>query len=127
MARRLAASSRVGSSERQRLGLADLRQLGDLAESVRCHRLVDAAMAARVQAGELTYTEAVRDGMYTPLGRGDVDIAGIVAVLRSNGFDGWFVIEQDTILDAAPVDEGPVRDVRACVTYLTDVCRSVPV
>ena len=31
---------------------------------------VDAALAARVQAGELTYTEAVRQGMYTPLGVG---------------------------------------------------------
>ena len=64
---------------------------------------VDAALAARVQAGELTYTEAVRKGMYTPLGAGDVDIAGIVTALRANGFDGWFVMEQDTILDSEPV------------------------
>jgi inosose dehydratase len=88
---------------------------------------VDAGLAARVQAGELTYTEAVRDGMYTPLGGGDVDIAGIVTALRSNGFDGWFVMEQDTILDEEPVDEGPVRDVRTSVAYITDVGRSVPV
>ncbi|OBF30845.1 inosose dehydratase [Mycobacterium sp. ACS1612] len=87
---------------------------------------VDAALAARVQGGELTYTEAVRSGMYTPLGHGDVDIAGIVTSLRSNGFDGWFVMEQDTILAAEPVDEGPVRDVRTSVAYLNDVCRSVP-
>jgi len=88
---------------------------------------VDAALAARVQAGELTYTEAVRDGMYTPLGGGDIDIAGIVTALRSNGFDGWFVMEQDTILGGEPVDEGPVRDVRASVAYMADVCGSVPV
>ena len=60
-------------------------------------------------------------GMYTPLGGGDVDIAGIVTALRSNGFDGWFVMEQDTILDGEPVDEGPVRDVRASVAYMRDV------
>jgi inosose dehydratase len=87
---------------------------------------VDTALAARVQTGELTYTEAVRGGMYTPLGEGDVDIAGIVTSLRSNGFDGWFVMEQDTIVDAEPADEGPVRDVRTSVAYLTDICRSVP-
>jgi inosose dehydratase len=87
---------------------------------------VDAAMAARVQAGELTYTEAVRQGMYTPLGSGDVDIAGIVTALRSNGFDGWFVMEQDTILDGEPAGEGPVRDVRTSVAFMRDVCRSVP-
>jgi inosose dehydratase len=88
---------------------------------------VDAKLAARVQAGELTYTEAVRRGMYTPLGAGDVDIAGIVTALRGNGFDGWFVMEQDTILDDEPTDEGPLRDVAASVTYMQDVCRSVTV
>ncbi len=86
---------------------------------------VDAALAARVQAGELTYTEAVRAGMYTPLGSGDVDIAGIVSALRADGYDGWFVMEQDTILDGEPADEGPVRDVRASVAFLTEVCGSV--
>ena len=88
---------------------------------------VDAVLAGRVQAGELSYTEAVREGMYTPLGGGDVDIAGIVTALRGNGFDGWIVMEQDTILDGEPVDEGPVRDVRTSVAYMNDVCRSVPV
>jgi inosose dehydratase len=82
---------------------------------------VDAALAAKVQSGELTYTDAVRAGMYTPLGSGDVDIAGIVSVLRDNGFDGWFVLEQDTILDGEPLDEGPVRDVVASVAFLQAV------
>ena len=88
---------------------------------------VDAALAARVQAGELTYTEAVRKGMYTPLGAGDVDIAGIVTALRTNGFDGWFVMEQDTILDGEPAGEGPVRDVRTSVAFMHDVCGRVAV
>jgi inosose dehydratase len=87
---------------------------------------VDAALAARVQNGELTYTDAVREGMYTRLGAGDIDIAGIVTALRTNGFDGWFVMEQDTILEGAPSDEGPVRDVRASVAYMQDVCANVP-
>jgi len=82
---------------------------------------VDAALAAKVQSGELTYTEAVKAGMYTPLGTGDVDVAGIVSVLRDNGFDGWFVLEQDTILDGEPTGEGPVRDVVASVAYLRQV------
>jgi inosose dehydratase len=88
---------------------------------------VDAALAARVQAGELTYTDAVRAGMYTPLGAGDVDIAGIVTALRGNGFDGWFVMEQDTVLDGEPSADGPVRDVRTSVAYMRDMCRTVPV
>ena len=88
---------------------------------------VDAGLAADVQAGRLTYTEAVGRGMYTPLGAGDVDIAGIVSSLRSNGYDGWFVMEQDTILDAEPHDEGPLADVRASVTFMQNACRSIQI
>ena len=88
---------------------------------------VDAGLAADVQAGRLTYTEAVGRGMYTPLGAGDVDIAGIVSSLRSNGYGGWFVMEQDTILDAEPLDEGPLADVQASVTFMRNACRSIPV
>ncbi len=88
---------------------------------------VDASLAADVQAGTLTYTEAVGRGMYTPLGTGDVDIAGIVTALRSNGYDGWFVMEQDTVLDGEPLDEGPLADVQASVTFMRNACRSIPV
>jgi len=83
---------------------------------------VDATIAARVQAGELSYTDAVRAGIYTPLGTGDIDIVGIVTTLRADGFDGWFVMEQDTILDGEPTDEGPIKDVRTSVAYLQDSC-----
>ena len=85
---------------------------------------VDAALVAQVQAGELTYTEAVGKGMYTPLGVGDVDITGIVTALRSNGFDGWFVMEQDTIIGGEPLGEGPVVDVRTSVAFMNSVCRA---
>jgi inosose dehydratase len=87
---------------------------------------VDAAIAERVRAGELSYAAAVGAGMYAPLGGGDIDIAGIVSTLRDNGFDGWFVLEQDTILDGEPADEGPARDVRASMAYLRDALGGVP-
>jgi inosose dehydratase len=86
---------------------------------------VDAALAARVQAGELTYTEAVAAGMYVPLGAGDVDIAGIVKALGDSGFDGWYVMEQDTILDGEPDGEGPLADVLASVAFLTGAASGV--
>jgi len=82
---------------------------------------VHADYAARVRSGELTYTQAVAQGMYTPLGTGDVDIAGIVNHLLRQGFDGWFTLEQDTILSGRPEDHGPVADVRASVDYLRSV------
>jgi len=79
---------------------------------------VDAAWAAKVQAGEVSYTDAVREGMYRPLGDGDVDLATIVGTLERSGYRGWYVLEQDTILQSAPTDEGPLTDVRASIAHL---------
>jgi inosose dehydratase len=79
---------------------------------------VDATWAAKVQSGDATYTEAVAAGMYRPLGQGDVDIAAIVRTLESAGYDGWYVMEQDTILAGEPTGEGPVVDVRASIAFL---------
>ena len=79
---------------------------------------VTAAVARKVASGETTYTEAVAGGLYRPLGQGDVDVAGVVGALQAVGYRGWYVLEQDTILDAPPRDEGPVRAVRESLYYL---------
>ncbi len=79
---------------------------------------VDAGKARQVQAGRRTYTEAVREGMYRPLGSGDVDVEAIVRHLGRRGYQGWYVLEQDTILTEEPRDEGPLADVRRSVAYL---------
>lgn len=71
---------------------------------------VDADLAERVRSGGLGYRDAVAKGMYRPLGDGDVDVASIVRVLEGSGYPGWYVLEQDVVLDSAPdPDEGPVR------------------
>ncbi len=79
---------------------------------------VDAGLAARVRRGELPYTDAVRAGLYRPLGRGDVDVAGVVATLEAAGYGGWYVMEQDAVLAAEPDGEGALADVRASLAYL---------
>jgi inosose dehydratase len=79
---------------------------------------VDANLAAKVQSGELSYTEAVRLGMYRPLGQGDIDLAAIVSALEESGYQGWYVLEQDTILDAEPTADGPRLDVLAGIEHL---------
>ena len=82
---------------------------------------VDQTWATRVQRGEATYSAAVAAGMYRPLGKGDVDIAGIVRTLETHGYAGWYVLEQDTVLTGDPEGEGPVQDVRASVAYLRGI------
>jgi inosose dehydratase len=84
---------------------------------------VDAAVARQVQSGRLTYTEGVRQGMYRPLGTGDVDVTAIVEHLRAHGYDGWYTLEQDTILTDEPRGEGPVADVWTCAEYLRAALR----
>ena len=82
---------------------------------------VRAELAAQVQRGEISYTRAVADGLYVPLGTGDVDLAAILGTLTTAGYDGWYVMEQDTIL-AGPEQAGAaLDDVRASLAFLTGV------
>jgi inosose dehydratase len=82
---------------------------------------VDATKANRVRNGESTFYEAVVDGMFVPLGLGDVDFGAIVAALSRAGFRGWYVMEQDAVLLNAPTDGGPREDVRRSIEYLADL------
>jgi inosose dehydratase len=79
---------------------------------------VDGAIAGRVMAGDLVYGDAVRAGVFRPLGDGDVDIVGLVQTLESAGYEGWYVLEQDVMLDAEPADAGPVANVRRSLDFL---------
>jgi inosose dehydratase len=87
---------------------------------------VDSTVAAKVASGQLAYSEAVEQGMYRPLGQGDVDVPAIVGYLRAHGYNGWYTLEQDTILTEEPKDEGPVADVRTSAEYLQTVFSHVP-
>ncbi|MGH3454632.1 MAG: TIM barrel protein, partial [Nocardioidaceae bacterium] len=82
---------------------------------------VDGPLAAEVAAGRLPFGDAVRAGLFLPLGQGTVDIAAMVSVLETTGYAGWYVLEQDVMLDAEPSDAGPIANVRASLDYLDEV------
>jgi inosose dehydratase len=82
---------------------------------------VDAESAARVRSGETTFGAAVRDGMFRPLGEGDVRIAELVRTLESAGYDGWYVLEQDVMLDGPADGDAPYADVRSSLDFLERV------
>jgi inosose dehydratase len=83
--------------------------------------------AAPVRSGEISLKEATQRGLFCPLGQGDVPIAAVVSALEDAGYDGWYVLEQDTALadptdttattDAA-ADQDPAADVQASIAYL---------
>jgi inosose dehydratase len=79
---------------------------------------VDGPLAEEVAAGRTAFGDAVRSGLFLPLGQGSVDVAALVSVLEARGYDGWYVLEQDVMLDAEPAGEGPVANVRASLDFL---------
>jgi inosose dehydratase len=79
---------------------------------------VNAALAERVRSGELSYGEAVTNGLYTPLGDGDVDFQAAIAALESFGYSGWYVLEQDVRLTAE--SDNPGRSAAASAAAIRD-------
>lgn len=79
-------------------------------------------IAQRVRDGELSYYDAVTQGLYTPLGKGDVDVRAITTTLISQGYTGWFVLEQDNVMREEPeADGGPRVDAKDSVEFLRAV------
>ncbi len=79
---------------------------------------VDLALADEVLAGGRSFGAAVKEGIFRPLGRGDLDIAALVRALERGGYQGWYVLEQDVMLDGTPTDAGPMADVRTSLDFL---------
>jgi len=81
---------------------------------------VDAGIAQRLRAGELTLVAATQAGLFRPLGQGDARIDEVVDLLDKAGYERWLVLEQDTAItgEEPPVGRGPVSDVRTSIDYL---------
>ncbi len=85
---------------------------------------VDRGVAERVRARALAYHEAVRQGLYRPLGEGDAGIAEVVRSLREAGYAGWYVLEQDAVLTAEPgAGAPPLSAVRKSVEFIRGALR----
>jgi len=78
---------------------------------------VDAAAADQVRTGASTFAEAVRGGLFRPLGKGDIDIANLVRMLERAGYEGWYVLEQDVMLQDAQPDQ-PLADAATSINFL---------
>jgi inosose dehydratase len=68
-------------------------------------------ITGKLLPGEINWSEAIKGGVFTPIGEGDIDFATIVKLLDEAGFDGYYVLEQDIMLDEEPpADGGPVAN-----------------
>lgn len=89
-----------------------LRQFGDRVRYLHfkdCHPEI----AARCRAEKLDYFAAVQQGVFCPLGEGEVDFPKLLGQL--NGYDGWAVVEQDVLVDEL---DAPRRFARQNREYL---------
>ena len=82
---------------------------------------VDLEVAGRLAARELGFREAARKNAFRPLGEGDVDVGGVLDRLEGSGYSGWYVLEQDSVVEAEPPEgEGPVEEVGKSFAYLRE-------
>jgi inosose dehydratase len=80
---------------------------------------IAADVARQVSSGTLDYRDAVRHGLYRPLGAGDAGVAETVRSLEASGYRGWYVLEQDRVVDrSADNGRGPMRDAEQSVAFL---------
>ncbi len=87
---------------------------------------LDENLARQVRSGDLAFRQAVIDGMFLPLGDGSLDIAGFVAALETQGYKGWYVIEQDAVLDSEPrAGEGPIVAAKRSFSFLEGLARGL--
>jgi inosose dehydratase len=68
---------------------------------------VDGTLAARVRERSVSYNDAVRSGLFRPLGEGAARIADVLGQLRQARYAGWYVLEQDVMLDREPAPGPP--------------------
>ena len=82
---------------------------------------VDLDVARKLAARELSFKEAAQKNAFRPLGEGDVDVGGVVDRLEGSGYSGWYVLEQDSVVEREPDEgEGPVVEVRKSLDYLRE-------
>lgn len=81
---------------------------------------VDSGVSPRVARRDVSLVQGVQQGLFKPLGAGDAGIADVVVALEERGYDGWYVLEQDTALtEGVPADgSGPVEEVRKSLDFL---------
>lgn len=75
---------------------------------------------SEVRRKKIPYLDAIRQGVFSELGEGDVDLAGVIRELEKKNFDGWGVFEQD--VDTSLPDADPLKSAIASRKYLRESC-----
>jgi inosose dehydratase len=80
---------------------------------------VDHTLAEAVRSGSLGYADAVKRGLYRPLGWGDVGMDAVIGELEHAGYRGWYVLEQDVALTDAEAAAASFPWIKASLEYVS--------
>lgn len=73
----------------------------------------------RVRAQDLSFNAAVRMGMFTVPGDGDIDFAPLVRFVKSSGYTGWIVVEAEQ--DPSRAEAEPAAATRRAFDHITSL------
>jgi inosose dehydratase len=76
---------------------------------------VDGDVLDGVRRDRVSFDDAVRRRVFTELGRGCLDVAGLLGALRDVDYDGWLMVEQDSTWLT------PVESAQASRAYLRNL------
>lgn len=71
-----------------------------------------------VRGNKIPYLDAIRQGVFCELGKGDVDLVGVIRELEKANFDGWAVFEQD--IDTTLPNADPLKSAVGSRNYLRE-------
>lgn len=75
-------------------------------------------IAAEVRSGGIGLVEATGRGLFAPLGEGDAPVADVLRGLADHEYRGWFVLEQDTVLERGDDGSRATEDARRSIDFL---------
>jgi inosose dehydratase len=73
--------------------------------------------SAEARQKRMNFHQAVRHGIFAPLGKGSIDFPRVISLLQRGNFDGWVVVEADVLPGGVGAD-APLANARAGRDYL---------
>jgi len=75
------------------------------------------AKANEARRAKMNFHQAVRHGIFAPLGKGSIDFPRVISLLQSGHYDGWVVVEADVLQGGVGAD-APLANAIAGREYL---------
>lgn len=76
------------------------------------------AIADELRGGRVDLRGATRRGLFVPLGDGDAGVAEVLRALEDGGYAGWYVLEQDTVVDRVGEAATPTDEIRRSTDFV---------